>query len=126
MSSAVLRRALFTRLPAATRPLSTSTILNKTVTETVKDTVHTIDLKAGQTLAAGIDKAEQATESVKEAVGAAQKNAPSSADEAAGMAKEKAYEAKGKAQETKGEIKGKASEMSGKAKGAYQEAKSGA
>ncbi|KAF3912989.1 hypothetical protein ABW21_db0203565 [Orbilia brochopaga] len=105
MSSAILRRTLLTRLPAATRPLSTSTTLNKSATDTVKETIHTIDLKAGQTLAAGIDKAEQASESVKEAVGAAKKNAPSSADEAAGMAK-------GKAQETKGEVKGKASEIS--------------
>ncbi|KAK6336122.1 hypothetical protein TWF696_001689 [Orbilia brochopaga] len=119
MSSAVIRRMFLTRLPAAThaRPLSTTITLNKSATETVKETIHTIDLKAGQTLAAGIDKAEQATESVKEAVGAAKKNAPSSADEAAGMAK-------GKAQETKGEVKGKASEISGKAKGAYEEAKS--
>ncbi|KAK6533732.1 hypothetical protein TWF694_002663 [Orbilia ellipsospora] len=128
MSSAILRRTIFTRLPTAAiaRPLSTSYPLRKSVTDTVKDTVDTIDKKAGATLAAGIQKTENATEAVKDsvsgAVGAAQDKAPT-ADEAKGMAKGKASELQGQAKQAHSEAKGKIDEMSGKAKGAFEEAK---
>ncbi|KAF3940039.1 hypothetical protein ABW19_dt0207472 [Dactylella cylindrospora] len=112
MSSAIIRRAAFTKASAFTqfsaRPLSTSIILNKTVTETVKDTANAVNLAAGKTLAAGIDKAEHATEAVKDTVGnvvGTAKNETPTAEEAKGYAQ-------GKAQEVKGEVKGKASEMS--------------
>ncbi|EWC43763.1 hypothetical protein DRE_07381 [Drechslerella stenobrocha 248] len=137
-SSLIIRRALLTRLPVAARPLSTSAVLHKSVTESVKETVQGIDKKVGQTLAAGIDKAEQATEAVKQTVGAAKENSPTAnqatesvketvnsarqntptAEEAKGMAK-------GKSQEVKGQVKGKANEISGKAKGAFNEATAG-
>ncbi|KAK6532687.1 hypothetical protein TWF281_006865 [Arthrobotrys megalospora] len=117
MSASIIRRSIITRLPAATRPLSTSVIHQKTVTETVKDTIHTIDKKSGEVLAAGIQGAENATHTVKDkvsgVVGTARKNTPT-AEEAKGMAKGKASEAKGKASEVAGEAKGKADEINRK------------
>ncbi|KAF3902696.1 hypothetical protein AA313_de0201153 [Arthrobotrys entomopaga] len=117
MSSAILRRTIFTRLPTTTiaRPLSTSYPLRKSVTDTVKDTVDTIDKKAGATIAAGIQKTEDATEAVKDSVsgvvGAAQDKTPT-ANQAKGMAKGKASELQGKAQQAQGEAKGKVDEIS--------------
>ncbi|KAF3935032.1 hypothetical protein ABW20_dc0104669 [Dactylellina cionopaga] len=108
MSSSLIRRSILTRFPIATRPLSTSIAYRKTVTESVKETVDSVDKTAGQTLAAGIQKTQEAAGAVKEtvggAVGNAQKNAPS-ADEAKGIAK-------GKTEEVKGKAKGAASEIS--------------
>ncbi|KAF3288714.1 hypothetical protein TWF970_005771 [Orbilia oligospora] len=126
--SAIICRTLITRLPTSTitRPLSTSIIRQKTVTETVKDTIDSVDKKSGKILAAGIEGAENATHTVKEkvsdVVGAARKNTPT-AEEAKGAVKGKASEAQGKASEVAGEAKGKANEISGKAKGAFEEAK---
>ncbi|KAK6505816.1 hypothetical protein TWF481_007707 [Arthrobotrys musiformis] len=128
--SAIIRRTIFARLPsstaAITRPLSTSVIHQRTVTETVKDTIDTVDKKGGKILAAGIEGAENVTHTVKDkvsdVVGAARKNTPT-AEEAKGAVKGKASEAKGKANEVASEAKGKAEEIRGKAKGAFEEAK---
>ncbi|KAK6335786.1 hypothetical protein TWF730_003163 [Orbilia blumenaviensis] len=129
--SAIIRRTVIARLPAvsvaaATRPLSTSVIRQKTVTETVKDTIDTVDKKSGKILAAGIETAENASHTVKDkvsdVVGTARKNTPT-AEEAKGAVKGKTSEMQGKASEVAGEAKGKAEEISGKAKGAFEEAK---
>ncbi|KAK6343109.1 hypothetical protein TWF718_008482 [Orbilia javanica] len=125
--SAIIRRTLITRLPyAATRPLSTSIIHQRTVTETVKDTIDTVDKKGGKILAAGIQGAENATHTVKDkvsdVVSGARKKTPT-AEEAKGAMKGKVSEAKGKASEVTSEAKAKADEISGKAKGTFEEAK---
>ncbi|RVD84725.1 uncharacterized protein DFL_006453 [Arthrobotrys flagrans] len=115
--SAIIRRTLITRLPYTTRPLSTSIIRQRTVTETVKDTIDTVDKKGGKILAAGIQGAEHATHVVKDkvsgVVGTARKKTPT-AEEVKGAVKGKAGEAKGKANEVAGEAKGKADEINRK------------
>jgi len=76
------------RTAFAARSLHSTPAAYKSVTETVKETVKNANLKVGQTLAAGIEKGEEATETVKKTAGAKTEQASHKADKAATGAKE--------------------------------------
>jgi len=75
------------------------------MTEKVKDVAHDVNVKVGQTLAAGIDKGEKATEAAKETVGANAKQASEKAQEGADFAKQKGNQAAAGAREAKEDFK---------------------
>ncbi|KAG8678805.1 hypothetical protein FRC09_019526 [Ceratobasidium sp. 395] len=85
------------------RAFSTTPRAQKTVTESVKDKAEELNLKAGKTLAAGIETAEGAAKATKEAVGAGAKDAKKKAEQTAEVGQQKANqttaEARGKAQD---------------------------
>ncbi|KAH8595182.1 hypothetical protein B0O99DRAFT_594763 [Bisporella sp. PMI_857] len=89
----------------APRAFSTSFIAQKSATESVKDTAHSVDKAVANKIVDGIELGEKAAAKVKEAA-----NISSS-------------EAKGKANKVAGEAKGKAAELKGEAKGKYRETK---
>jgi len=78
----------------ASRSLHTTPAAFKSVTETVKDTVKSANLKVGQTLAAGIEKGEEATETVKSTVGSKTEQTAKTAGHKADKAAAGAHEAK--------------------------------
>ncbi|CAE6426017.1 unnamed protein product [Rhizoctonia solani] len=88
-----------------TRAFSTTLRNQKTVTETVKDTAHDVNLKVGKGLAAGIDKAEGATQKAKEALGTGQKKAEKAAEIGKQKANQTGAQARGKAEELKDKAK---------------------
>ncbi|WVR09145.1 hypothetical protein IAU60_006207 [Kwoniella sp. DSM 27419] len=73
------------------RALTTSAVAHKSLTESVKETADAINKKVGQTLASGIESAEQATASAKQT---ATDNTPSQSEveSAAGKASQAAKE----------------------------------
>merc|ERR1711964_645511 len=92
-----------TRAPAtsfAPRAFPTTFVARKSVTESVKDGVKTVDRKVSDVLVEGMSSSEMK-----------------------GKANEVAGEAKGKANEVAGEAKGKANELAGEAKGKKEELK---
>ncbi|CAE6515376.1 unnamed protein product [Rhizoctonia solani] len=88
-----------------TRAFSATLRNQKTVTETVKDTAHDVNLKVGKGLAAGIDKAEGATETTKQALGVGKKKAEQAAEIGKQKANQTSAEARGKAEELKDKAK---------------------
>ncbi|KAK7757362.1 hypothetical protein SLS62_000374 [Diatrype stigma] len=94
----------------APRQFSTSLAAQKSATETVKDSLKTVDRKVSDKLVDGINVGAAAAEKVKGATTGAAESAKGSAEELRG-------EAKGKASELKGEAKGAAKEAEGKVKG---------
>jgi len=94
-------------LPIAPRAFSTTIIQRKSATETVKDTVKTVDRAVSDKLVDGIEIGQTAAQKAKSASGM-------TADEAKGKAAELSGEAKGKAAELSGEAKGKKEELKGK------------
>ncbi|KAF2459517.1 hypothetical protein BDY21DRAFT_370240 [Lineolata rhizophorae] len=88
------------------RAFSTARPLQKSAADSVKDTAKKVDRTISDAAVKGIEKGEQASQSVKSTVGLGAK------------------EAKGEAKEAAGEAKGKTHEMAGKAKGAAEEMKS--
>ncbi|CAE6433228.1 unnamed protein product [Rhizoctonia solani] len=76
-----------------------------TVTETVKDTAHDVNLKVGKGLAAGIDKAENATQTTKEALGVGKKKAEKATEIGKQKANQTTAQARGKAEELKDQAK---------------------
>jgi len=107
----------------AARPISSSALRSKTATETTKETLDSVNKKVGQTLASGIENAENAAETVKKTVGvgsteeakqkagAAANAASHKANETATQARQKTNETMAGARETKDELleKGKSS-----------------
>ncbi|EOO03227.1 putative lea domain-containing protein [Phaeoacremonium minimum UCRPA7] len=112
---AVATSGFTTTVPRAS--FTTSIQLQKTATETVKDSLKTVDRAVSDKLVDGINITTNAASKVKEAAGEA------SSGKVTGQAAELRGEASGKASELKGEAKGKAHEVAGKAKGAAEEAK---
>ncbi|KAJ1310292.1 hypothetical protein OPQ81_007032 [Rhizoctonia solani] len=100
---------MFTRaLPTArigARAFSTTLRNHKTVTETVKDTAHNVNLKVGRGLAAGIDKAEGATQKTKEALGVGKEKAEKAAEVGKQKANQTSAGARAKAEELKDKAK---------------------
>ncbi|KAF8860629.1 hypothetical protein BDZ45DRAFT_672356 [Acephala macrosclerotiorum] len=96
-------RVVFSPVP---RAFSTSIAQRKSATDTVKDTVKTVDRKVSDKLVDGIELSQTAAQKAKAATGM-------SADEAKGKAAELSGEAKGKAHELAGEAKGKKEEIKG-------------
>jgi hypothetical protein len=105
--SAVRRVAMLPRAIAITapRPFTTSLRVQKTATETIKDSAKAVDRAVSDKLVDGIDAATSAAEKVKQSTEHVAKN-----DVAA------------KAQELKAKAAGKASELEGEAKGAAHQA----
>jgi hypothetical protein len=92
------------------RTIATSPILQKSVTEAVKQTAQAIDRKAADAALKGIETGEKVTETAKSAAG--------KTSELAGEAKgEYAGKAKGMKEEAKGKARGAAQEVEGKVKG---------
>ncbi|CAE6460378.1 unnamed protein product [Rhizoctonia solani] len=89
----------------STRAFSTTLRNQKTVTETVKDTAHDVNLKVGKGLAAGIDKAENATQTTKEALGVGKKKAEKATEIGKQKANQTTAQARGKAEELKDQAK---------------------
>ncbi|KAK2628832.1 hypothetical protein QTJ16_001935 [Diplocarpon rosae] len=98
----------------APRAFSTSFVARKSATETVKDSVKTVDRKVSDVLVGGIEAGESAAQKAKDVAGM-------SSGEAKGAASQVAGEVKGKATELAGEAKGKANEVAGQAKGKANE-----
>ncbi|KAG9099546.1 hypothetical protein FS749_001033 [Ceratobasidium sp. UAMH 11750] len=100
-SIAIRRAAPTARL--GIRAFSTTPGAQKTVTETVKEKAQDLNLKAGKTLAAGIETAEGAAKATKEAVGMGAKDAKKKAEQTAEVGQQKANqasaEARGKAED---------------------------
>ncbi|GME35057.1 Lea domain protein [Neofusicoccum parvum] len=94
------------------RLFTTSTRVQKSTVDSVKDTAKKVDRTVADELVKGIEKGEQAAGKIKEATGVGKQKADGAA-----------AQAKGKANEVAGEAKGKAHEVAGKAKGAAEEAK---
>ncbi|KAL5121159.1 hypothetical protein ACEQ8H_001011 [Pleosporales sp. CAS-2024a] len=90
------------------RLFSTSPIARKSPVETIKDAAKAVDKTISGAAVRGIEKGEQAAETVKQAM-------PESSGEAKGQAHEIAGQAKGKANEVAGQAKGKAAELQGEA-----------
>ena len=95
------------------RTVATSPVLQKSVTEAVKQTSQAIDRKVADIALKGIETGEKVTETAKSAVG----KTGELAGEAKGKAGEYAGEAKGMKEEAKGKAKGAAQEVEGKVKG---------
>ncbi|TDL28912.1 hypothetical protein BD410DRAFT_781475, partial [Rickenella mellea] len=99
----MLRTLITTKVPrtiASSRALHASpSSAFKTMSESVKETAKDVNIKVGQTLASGIEKTQQATESVKETVGAKSKETANDAKHAANAASEKAGQAAAGAKE---------------------------
>ncbi|QRW14812.1 hypothetical protein RhiLY_13811 [Ceratobasidium sp. AG-Ba] len=91
------------------RAFSTSLRAQKTVTESVKEKAQDLNLKAGKTLAAGLDSAENAAQATKEAVGMGAKDVKKKAEKASEIGSQKVNqttaEARGKAEEAKEKTK---------------------
>lgn len=100
----------------APRAFSTSFAAQKTATESVKDTIHSVDKAVASKIVDGIEASETAAQKAKEAAGM-------SSGEAKGKASEVTGQAKGKASEVAGQAKGKASEIGGEAKAKKEEIK---
>ncbi|KAI0148632.1 hypothetical protein GGR57DRAFT_475002 [Xylariaceae sp. FL1272] len=104
--SAIRRLALGARASTiqAPRQFSTSFAARKTVTESAKDTLKSVDRKVSDKLVDGINASSKAAEKVS------------------GKTTEASYKASGTAEEIRGKAKGEAEELKGKAKGAATEA----
>ncbi|WWD21097.1 hypothetical protein CI109_105578 [Kwoniella shandongensis] len=104
----------FSALPVSRvsyRALSTSAIRSKTLTESVKDTADAINKKVGQTLAAGLEKSEQATNQAKATVASktpSESEVKSAASTASSKATETAESARQNANHALGSAAGKA------------------
>ncbi|MCJ1277903.1 hypothetical protein MMC21_005717 [Puttea exsequens] len=111
-------RAFTTKaLPLArSRAFATSPHVRKSATEQAKETVHKVNRAVSDELVKGIEKGQEASESLKSATGI-------NAEKTKGKAEEVAGEAKGKAHELAGDAKGKKEEMKGKAYETKEEAK---
>jgi len=68
--------------PAVARSLHSSAPARRTMTEAVKETAQDVNLKVGQTLAAGLEKGEKATKVVKENTGMAKEETKKGAETA--------------------------------------------
>ncbi|PUU83516.1 hypothetical protein B9Z19DRAFT_1105157 [Tuber borchii] len=129
----LLRLRLPLRLPKPTRTtlttcrrhLTTTPTLSRTITDSAKDAVKTIDRAAGTAALKGIQTGEAIAETAKRTVSGATERAEGVGGEVAGKAKGTAAEAAGKAKGTAAEAAGKAYEVGGKARGMKEEAKSG-
>ncbi|CAE6471547.1 unnamed protein product [Rhizoctonia solani] len=88
-----------------TRAFSTTLRNQKTVTETVSETAQDVNLKVGKGLASGIDKAENATNKAKEALGVGKKKAEQAAEVGKQKANQTTAQARGKAEELKDKAK---------------------
>ncbi|KAK5006889.1 hypothetical protein LTR16_009256, partial [Cryomyces antarcticus] len=122
-----------TALARSARLFSTSARYQKSPVDTIKETAKAVDRTISDAAVKGIEKGEQATESLKAAAGLNASKAAGEASAMAGEAKGKAHEVAGAARgsdasamagqaqgvmsEMKGEIKGKAQELMGEAKG---------
>ncbi|GAW13393.1 hypothetical protein ANO14919_027780 [Xylariales sp. No.14919] len=104
--SAARRMALTSRIVwvQAPRQFSTSIAARKTMTESAKDTIKTVDRKVSDKLVDGINLGAKAAETVT------------------GKATEANYKAAGSAQEIRGKMKANSEELAGRAKGAAKEA----
>ncbi|KAG9103857.1 hypothetical protein FRC06_007535 [Ceratobasidium sp. 370] len=89
---------------AGLRAFSTTPRVQKTVTEAVKEKAHDLNLKAGKTLAAGIETAEGAAKVTKEAVGMGAKDAKKKAEQTAEVGQQKTNQATA-------EVRGKAEDL---------------
>ncbi|KAI8949176.1 hypothetical protein F4801DRAFT_422302 [Xylaria longipes] len=107
LSEAAVRRvALVSRVASvqAPRQFSTSIAARKTMTESAKDTLKTVDRKVSDKLVDGINVGSKAAETVT------------------GKVTEANYKAAGTAEEIRGKLKADSEELKGKAKGAAKEA----
>ncbi|KAK0648614.1 hypothetical protein B0T16DRAFT_456079 [Cercophora newfieldiana] len=102
-------RTLATAAPRAS--FSTSVTMQKTIVDSTKDTLKTVDRAVSDKLVDGIDIGTTVASKVKEAT----ENI--TADNAAGKAQQLKGEASGKTSELAGKAKGTAAEMAGKAEG---------
>ncbi|OAA44651.1 hypothetical protein BBO_04134 [Beauveria brongniartii RCEF 3172] len=92
---------------SATRAFSSTVVYQKTATETVKDSVKTVDKAVSGKIVDGINAAESASQKVKKA-----------SENVVGN-----KSAAGAAEKLKGKAKGAAEEAKGKAKGAAEDVK---
>ncbi|KAI0446862.1 hypothetical protein F4803DRAFT_501482 [Xylaria telfairii] len=104
--AAVRRVALISRVASvqAPRQFTTSIAARKTITETAKDTIKTVDRKVSDKLVDGINIGSKAAETVT------------------GKTTQANYKAAGTAEEIRGKMKAESEELAGKAKGAAKEA----
>jgi len=100
IASAAPRRAI-----VASRSLHASPAAFKSLTDKVKETAHNVNLKVGQTLAAGIEKGEETTDTVKKTAGATTERASHEASQASQTASHKAGKAAQGAKEAKEDFK---------------------
>ncbi|KAI3325404.1 hypothetical protein HD806DRAFT_490236 [Xylariaceae sp. AK1471] len=123
--TAIRRVALISRVASvqAPRQFSTSIAARKTVTESAKDTLKTVDRKVSDKLVDGINAGSKATEAVTGKSTEASYKAAGTAEEIRGKAKGESKELKGKATEASYKASGTAEELKGKAKGAAEEVK---
>ncbi|KAF2870974.1 hypothetical protein BDV95DRAFT_544698 [Massariosphaeria phaeospora] len=112
-----------TAIARQARLFSTSPVVRKSPVETVKDAAKAVDRAVSDVAVKGIEKGEQAAQTIKEVTPNSAAEAKGQANEVAGQAKGKASQVAGQASELSGEAKGKASELSGEAKGKAQELK---
>ncbi|KAI1364040.1 hypothetical protein F5Y08DRAFT_223752 [Xylaria arbuscula] len=124
LTETIVRRVALTSRVAsiqAPRQFSTSMAARKTIAESAKDTIKSVDRKVSDKLVDGINAGSKAAEAVTGKATEANYKAAGSAEEirskAAGKAEELAGKAKGAAKETEGEIKGAAKSAEGKVKG---------
>ncbi|KAI1129753.1 hypothetical protein F5Y10DRAFT_145062 [Nemania abortiva] len=107
LSEAAIRRmALVPRVASvqAPRQFSTTIAARKTMTESAKDTLKSVDRKVSDKLVDGINVGAKAAETVT------------------GKATQANYKAAGTAEEIRGKMKAESEELKGKAKGAAKEA----
>ncbi|KAI9929022.1 hypothetical protein ASPWEDRAFT_25131 [Aspergillus wentii DTO 134E9] len=114
--SSAVPRATFPASPfAASRCISSTAARRTGPVDTTKDTLKKADRLVSDAAVKGINKGEQATEKIKNAVGIASEETKAKGEEvkgetaeAAGKSKEMAEEAKGKTEQAFGEAKDKA------------------
>ncbi|TGJ85515.1 hypothetical protein E0Z10_g3242 [Xylaria hypoxylon] len=107
LTETIARRVALTSRVAwvqAPRQFGTSMAACKTMTESAKDTIKTVDRKVSDKLVDGINMGSKVAESVT------------------GKAHEANPKAAGTAEEIRGKVKGHSEELAGKAKGAAKEA----
>ncbi|KAF8344247.1 uncharacterized protein EI90DRAFT_3114992 [Cantharellus anzutake] len=110
-SSIVARNAL---VASHFAPLSTTAVRSKTVAETTKDTLDTVNKKVGKGLASAIEGTETVVKKTKEVLinpnqhsGGKTDQAKAKAQEAAGQASQKVNQTTAEAQQKKEELLGK-------------------
>jgi len=88
----------------AYRPISSSVIRQKTVTEKVKDTLETANIKTGQGLASAIDSTENVVNKAKETIIGKSAETKKAAEKGAEVASQKANATAANARQTKDEM----------------------
>ncbi|KAF8320030.1 hypothetical protein DL93DRAFT_1923051 [Clavulina sp. PMI_390] len=86
------------------RPISSSSVRSKTVTESAKDTLNSVNMKVGKGLASAIETGEDLTKKTKDAVAGGTEEAKAKAEQGATTASQKGNQAAADARQKKDEL----------------------